>query len=114
MRTKRRFSRSHTSILTGTSGMYLLPCSMAFIVASATAVLSRSRVLSGNPSPLTVLATSCVACRSLPGSLGKLSSASVCRVLLLGAVKVPDLSQGHQGYVILLVPALPCEGVELV
>src|SRR5215210_5344710 len=58
---------------------------------AATAVLSLSRVLSGNPSPLTALATSFVACRSLPGSLGKLSSASVCRVLLLGAVKVPPI-----------------------
>src|ERR671910_1202030 len=91
MRTKRRFSRSHTSILTGTSGMYLLPCSMAFIVASATAVLSLSRVLSGNPSPLTALATCSAARRSLPGSLGKLSSASVRRAPLLGAVTVPPI-----------------------
>src|SRR5215218_7167577 len=91
MRTKRRSSRSHTSILTGTSGLYLLPCSMAFIVASATAVLSLCRVLSGNPSPLTALATSCVACRSLPGSLGMLSSASVRRAPLVGEVTVPPI-----------------------
>src|SRR5215213_464612 len=91
MRTKRRSSRSHTSILTGTSGLYLLPCSMAFIVASATAVLSLCRGLSGNPSALTALATCSIARRSLPGSLGKLSSASIRRAPLVGDVTVPPI-----------------------
>ena len=45
---------------------------MAFIVASATAVLSRSSRLAGKPSGSTAPATRCIASRSLPGSLGTL------------------------------------------
>src|SRR5918997_1244001 len=92
--TKRSASEAETSMMTGVSARYWLPCSIAFIVASATAVLSLSRVGGGNPSPFTAPATTSIARRSLPGSLGTLSSASVRREPLLGAVTAPPISPG--------------------
>src|SRR5215218_3618422 len=69
MRTDRSAPEESTSMTTGTSDRYCLPCSMAFIVASATAVLSLSRRCSERPSPFTTAATLSIARCSFPGSL---------------------------------------------
>src|SRR6266566_4074853 len=69
MRTMRVACETSTWIVTGLSGWYLLPCSIAFIVASATAVLSFSSRLSGKLSAWTAWPTCSIAWRSLPGSL---------------------------------------------
>src|SRR3712207_1778391 len=99
MRTDRSASEQSTSITTGTSGRDRLPCSMAFIVASATAVLSLSRRCSERPRSFTTSATLSIARRSFPGSLGTLSSARTRQVPLHtlcsarpGAVTIPPIS----------------------
>src|SRR5487761_351382 len=55
---------SNTATSTGSSAWSWLPCSMAFIVASATAVLSRSSWLGESPEPETASATTAPAWRS--------------------------------------------------
>src|SRR5215217_3887730 len=57
MRTNRRSFSNQTWILTGISGSYPLPCSMAFIVDSATAVLSLDRRCPDRGSSFTASAT---------------------------------------------------------
>src|SRR5215208_2309107 len=100
MRTDRSAPEESTSITTGTSDRYRLPCSMAFIVASATAVLSLSRRCSERPSPFTTAATLSIARRSFPGSLDTLNFARTRQVPLrpfcstrLGAVTILPLSE---------------------
>ena len=63
---------------TGISGRLRLPCSIAFMVASATAVFSRSSRGPVSPRPATASATRASATRSLPGSLATANDAS-CR-----------------------------------
>src|SRR5215213_2872130 len=99
MRTDKSTPEESTSITTGTSGRYRLPCSMAFIVASATAVLSLSRRSFERPSSFTTSATLSIARRSFPGSLATLNFARTRQVLLPpfcsarpGAVTIPPIS----------------------
>src|SRR5215217_7728703 len=80
MRTDRSTPEESTSITTGTSGRYRLPCSMAFIVASPT------------------VATLSIANLSFPGSLDTLNFARTRQVPLrpfcstrLGAVTIPPI-----------------------
>src|SRR5215212_755278 len=100
MRTDRSAPEESTSITTGTSDRYRLPCSMAFIVASATAVLSLSRRCSERPSPFTTAATLSIARRSFPGSLDTFNFARTRQVPLrpfcstrLGTVTILPLSE---------------------
>ncbi len=65
-----------TSTSTGISGRPRLPCSIAFMVASATAVFSRSSRAGASPLAATASATRASASRSLPGSLGTANAAS--------------------------------------
>src|SRR5918994_2780901 len=100
MRTDRSAPEENTSITTGTSDRYRLPCSMAFIVVSATAVLSLSRRCSERPSSFTTSATLSIANLSFPGSLDTLNFARTRQVPLrpfcstrLGAVTILPLSE---------------------
>src|SRR5215216_5133790 len=100
MRTDRSAPEESTSMTTGTSDRYWLPCSMAFIVASATAVLSLSRRCSERPSPFTTAATLSIARCSFPGSLHTFNFARTRQVPLrpfcstrLGAVTILPLSE---------------------
>ena len=56
---------------TGMSERVWLPYSMAFMVASLTAVLRRSRRAAGRPRAATASATRSMASRSLPGLAGE-------------------------------------------
>src|SRR5215208_6049074 len=82
MRTDKSTPDESTSITTGTSGRYRLPCSMVFIVASAPAVLSLSRRCSERPSSFTTVATLSIANLSFPGSLDTLNFARTRQVPL--------------------------------
>src|SRR5215213_2397732 len=100
MRTDRSAPEESTSITTGTSDRYRLPCSMAFIVASATAVLSLLRSCSERPSSFTTAATLSIANLSFPGSLDTLNFVRTRHVPLrpfcstrLGAVTILPLSE---------------------
>src|SRR5215213_7905973 len=100
MRTDRSAPEESTSITTGTSDRYRLPCSMAFIVASATAVLSLSRRCSERPNPFTTAATLSIANLSFPGSLDTFNFARTRQVPLrpfcsthLGTVTILPLSE---------------------
>src|SRR5215208_6910231 len=100
MRTDRSTPDESTSITTGTSDRYRLPCSMVFIVASATAVLSLSRRSSERPICFTTSATLSIANLSFPGSLDTLNFARTRQVPLrpfcstrLGAVTILPLSE---------------------
>src|SRR5918995_1213157 len=79
IRTMRSPSSTRTTTSTGTSALYLLPCSMAFIVASSTAVLSRSRFSPRMSRSLIASATVSIANLSFPGSLGTENLAMVRR-----------------------------------
>src|SRR5215213_2592644 len=104
MRTDRSAPEESTSITTGTSDRYRLPCSMAFIVASATAVLSLSRRCSERPNPFTTAATLSIANLSFPGSLDTFNFARTRQVPLrpfcsthLGTVTIlPRSLKRHQ------------------
>src|ERR671912_280147 len=100
MRTDRSAPEKSTSITTGTSDRYRLPCSIAFMVASATAVLSLSRRCSERPSSFTTSATLSIANLSFPGSLDTLNFARTRHVPLppfcstrLEAVTILPLSE---------------------
>src|SRR5829696_2675516 len=68
--TRRRSGLWRTRIHTGLLGPNSLPCSIAFIVASPTAVFSRSRRAGSRRTSAIALATRSIASRSLPGALG--------------------------------------------
>src|SRR5215207_4134864 len=110
--TERSSAEASTRTVTGTSGRYSLPCSIAFIVASATAVLSLSRRAGGRPRFRTASATNSIASRSFPGSLGRAKSARVRHAPLRPGPLTsspPIPLKHHESDVVLLLPALPHE-----
>src|SRR6185437_5852423 len=75
---------------TGISGRLPLPCSIAFMVASATAVFSRSSLASDSPRSFTVPATLASARRSFPGSLASVNVARLRGATCVMARLPPD------------------------
>ena len=118
-----------TTISTGTSGSFWLPYSMAFMVASLTAVLSRSRRAGSKPDrgrPRRRRAS--MAIRSLPGSPGTVKVSRTCRSASSSAIAsgrrlgrraeervlaTAGALQGDERDVVLLLPAAADERSQL-